>query len=86
MVNPGPYESPSQARDAACQPYQGCACVPLRHSALSLLMTAVEDTGTRVGAYDRDLMTWLAAAEPDVAVVVAGLIRRAHQAGREAAR
>jgi hypothetical protein len=80
----GPYDSPAQAHDTARQAYQGCAYAPLRHSALSLLMTAVEGTGVRLGAYDRDIIAWLAAAEPQVAVVVAGLVTRAHQAGREA--
>jgi hypothetical protein len=82
VVN-GPYGSPSQAHATARHAYQGCAYAPLRHSALSLLMTAVEGTGVRLGAYDRDIMVWLAAAEPQVAAVVAGLVARAHQAGQE---
>lgn len=80
----GPYDSPSQAHDAARQArqaYQGCGYVSLRHSALSLLMTAVEGTGMRLGAYDRDLMVWQAAAEPQVAVVVAALVTRANPLG-----
>jgi hypothetical protein len=80
----GPYGTPSQARDAARHAYRDCPYVPLRHAALAMLMAAVDDTGTRAGDYDRDIIVWLAAAEPEVAVVVAGLISRTHAAGREA--
>jgi hypothetical protein len=80
----GPYDTPSQAHDAARHAYRDCPYVPLRHAALSILMAAVESTGTRAGDYDRDIIIWLAAAEPEVAVVVAGLISRAHQAGQQA--
>lgn len=48
-----------------------------------LLTAAVDGTGVRLGAYDRDIIIWLAAAGPEAAVVVAGLTSRAHQAGQE---
>ncbi len=79
----GPYDTPSQARGAAAQPCRDQPYVPLRHCAHRLLTTAIQGSGMRVGTYDRDVLLWLAAAEPDIAVVVAGLITRAHQAGRD---
>jgi hypothetical protein len=80
----GPYDTPSQASDAARQACRDSPYVPLRHCALTILMSAVDHTKARLGAYDRDLIIWLAAAEPAAAIVVAGLVSRAHRAGREA--
>jgi hypothetical protein len=51
---------------------------------LAMLTAACEAAGVELGAYDRRILAWLAGWEPQTAAVVAGLITRAHQAGRQA--
>ena len=38
--------------------------------------------GVELGAFDRRVLAWLSGWEPETAVVIAGLITRAHAAGR----
>ena len=38
--------------------------------------------GVSLGAFDRTILAWLSGFEPETAAVIAGLITRAHQAGR----
>jgi len=77
-----PIETERQAADA------------VRHITASTAGTGVwtdgchrllEDTcraaGVQLGAYDHRILLWLAEWEPSTCAVVAGLIRRAHEAG-----
>jgi len=42
-----------------------------------LILGACEDAGVILGDYDHSIVEWLAGWEPEVAAVIAGLIRRA---------
>jgi membrane carboxypeptidase/penicillin-binding protein PbpC len=44
---------------------------------LDRLLDACERSGVQLGTYDRHILTWLSAQKPEMAQVVAGLIRRA---------
>ena len=46
-----------------------------------LLDQACQAAGVQVGAYDHEILVWLAGFEPETCAVVAGLITRASQAG-----
>jgi hypothetical protein len=48
---------------------------------LRILMDACSDSGVFVGAFDLRILTWLANYEDTTCAVIAGLIRRAHEAG-----
>jgi hypothetical protein len=50
-----------------------------------LLEGACLAAGVQLGAYDHGILLWLAGWEPSTVAVVAGLITRAHQAGRDGA-
>ncbi len=54
---------------------------PMNHRMLDEACTAA---GIDLGAYDQRILLWLASWEPQTCAVVAGLITRAHQAGRHA--
>ena len=84
----GPYETEAQARgNAAVQeihrafradPGMG-KMAPL---SLALLTDVCTMAGVELGAFDRRVLAWLSSWEPEMAVVIAGLITRAHEAGR----
>ncbi|SDH66854.1 hypothetical protein SAMN05421505_12010 [Sinosporangium album] len=46
------------------------------------LLAACEQAGVDLGAYDRQVVEWLAMWEPSTVQVMIGIISRAHQAGR----
>lgn len=84
----GPYETRKQAATTAAD-----VCERARHSPrrgvmaeanLALLADACNHAGVTLGAYDARILEWLAGLEPDTCAVVAGLITRAHAAGKGA--
>ena len=79
----GPFETEAGARAAAAHVI---ASPPRAWQAGShrLLCEALTATGVESGAYDHRVITWLAGYEPQMCAAVAGLIARAHQAGRKA--
>ena len=48
----------------------------------ALLVDACTMSGVELGAFDRRVLSWLSGYEGETAVVIAGLITRAHAAGR----
>jgi len=48
-----------------------------------LLLSACEQAGVTLGAYDRSILVWLAGFEPQAAAAVAGIITRAAEAASE---
>ena len=48
----------------------------------AMLVNACVMAGVELGAFDRRVLAWLSGWEPESAVVIAGLITRAHAAGR----
>lgn len=84
---PGPYETEGAAAHAA-----RTAGGPLRDgfSILSagqnrqLLTQACDSAGVTLGLYDERILEWLSGFEDSTCGVVAGLIARAHAAGRAA--
>jgi hypothetical protein len=78
-----PYETERQAADAArhiydMEPGTG-AWTAAEHR---LLCQALSDAGVELGAYDHRILLWLAGWEPSTVAVIAGLISRAHAAGK----
>jgi hypothetical protein len=50
------------------------------NTVLTYLLAACEEAGVEVGAYDRQVLEWLAGWEPAAAQIVIGLITRAGRA------
>ena len=48
----------------------------MRAKSLDRLLAACLDSGVELGAYDRQVLKWVARQEPEVAYVIADLIRR----------
>jgi hypothetical protein len=48
----------------------------------AFLESACQSAGVILGAYDAQILSWLAGYEPQMCAVVAGLVSRAHAAGR----
>jgi hypothetical protein len=80
-VSTGPYETVREAREAAQplpeDPHQWPAAN--EHQ----LRTAIGAAGVTLGVYDEAIVRWLAGWEPSTIAVIAGLITRAHEAGKE---
>ena len=85
MPNPandhGPFESESQtlatpAVRAVYGAYEA-GITSLRDGAADLLLSACEQAGVTLGAYDRRILVWLAGFEPQAATAFAGVIVRA---------
>lgn len=83
----GPYDTEGQA---AAEPMPtevrslrrpGADARAVDSAVLRHVEQACADTGVELGAYDQRILRWLAGWEPEVAQVVIGLIRRAHQSG-----
>ncbi len=91
----GPFETERQAREtpAVRAVYDAFDADPgvgkmAPHNFL-MLVGACEAAGVDLGSpssYDRQILAWLAGWEPQTCAVVAGLISRAHAAGRDGAR
>ena len=82
----GPYETEHQARtDVAgvfAESYQSCRRGALGEANLAYLQEACQRSGVILGAYDSRILLWFANWEPQTCAVLAGLITRAHAAGR----
>ena len=87
-MSTGPFETEAQARqNAAVQEIHAAfradpgvgKMAPL---SLALLVDACVMSGVELGAFDRRVLAWLSNWEAETAVVVAGIITRAHAAGR----
>jgi hypothetical protein len=79
----GPFETESEARDAALaevQPRPGWSILSSGQN-FELLTDACDRAGVVLGAYDRRILGWLAGFEDSTCAVVAGLIDRAAEAG-----
>ena len=85
----GPFETEREARAAALAaagpPRPGWSILneAQRHN---MLLDACTDAGVAVGAYDSRIVAWLTHWEDPTVAVIAGLISRAHAAGRDGAR
>jgi hypothetical protein len=80
----GPYETERDARDAALaevRPRPGWSILSAEQNR-ELLADTCDRAGVALGAYDRRILEWLAGFEDSACAVVAGLITRAHAAGR----
>lgn len=77
----GPYAT---AADARCLPVARDPALSrqIRHDHLT---RAVAEAGVTLGAFDAEIVAWLARTwEPETVAVLAGLVTRAHAAGRTA--
>ena len=79
----GPYETEREAATAARRIYDlepgTCAWAAASHRLLEDACTAA---GVELGAFDHQIAQWLSTWEPSTGAVVAGLIGRAHEAGK----
>ncbi|MCW2904117.1 MAG: hypothetical protein JWO67_6382 [Streptosporangiaceae bacterium] len=84
----GPYETEAEAREAARPIYDQLHTAVLaasgeRRTGLMtslnhrLLVAACGDVGVHLGAYDQRFLSWMSNWEPELCVVLAGIIRRA---------
>ena len=84
----GPFETEREARElpAVQAVYEAFDADPgagkMRPHTRQMLEAACAAASVELGAYDRRVLAWLAGWEPQVCAVVAGLIGRAHDAGR----
>jgi hypothetical protein len=74
---PGPYETEDQvcstsAVRAVYDAYRA-GIVSLRDGSADLLLSACEEAGVALGAYDKRILAWFAGFEPQTAAVVAGM-------------
>lgn len=81
MSDHGPFESEDQARTTAAvraiyEAYRA-GITSLHDGSAELLLSACEQAGVTLGAYDRRILSWLAGFEPQAAAAVAGIINRA---------
>jgi hypothetical protein len=87
----GPFETEREARELpAVRAIYDAMHASRRRGVMGergyrLLDEACQAAGVQVGAYDHRILVWLAGFEPETCAVVAGLISRAHAAGRAAA-
>lgn len=87
MPDNGPYDSDRQAHAAAVAaiPPEGGWSILRRDQNRELLARALESAGVERGRYDDRVIEWLSGYGDAVCAVVAGLIARAHEAGKAAA-
>ena len=83
LIN-GPFETERQARAAAHEVVRPEAGWSILHESQNLIVLerACEAAGIELGVYDRRIMEWLTGFEDSACAVVAGLIARAHAAGK----
>jgi hypothetical protein len=83
----GPFESEHSARGAAhavVPPGPGFAVLSAAQNR-ELLVRACSEAGVSLGAFDARILSWLSGFEDSACAVIAGLVWRAHAAGREEA-
>lgn len=82
----GPYATQAAAMEDAADVYLVSRLINRRgvmaHANEGLLLGALRQASTELGAYDRQIVGWLAEWEPQVVQVVIGWIERAHAAER----
>ncbi len=61
-------------------PHEGWPRPTLTALSRALILDACEAAGVTLGAYDTEVVHWLAHQEPEICAVVAGLIQRGGQA------
>ncbi len=81
----GPFETEQDARAAVPHIMHVTAAQPGGMGRLShqLLESACTAAGVTVGAFDHEILLWLARYEPEMCAVVAGLITRAASGHRD---
>jgi hypothetical protein len=86
-VTHGPFESDRQAHAAAIAaiPPEGGRSILSRPQNRRLLEDACTAAGLEIGQFDRRILHWIAEFEDSTCVVIAGLIVRAHEAGKASA-
>ena len=88
----GPFGTEQQAREtdavqAVCEAFRADPGVgKMAPHNLAMLEQACAAAWVELGAFDRRVLAWLSGWEPQVCAVVAGLVTRAHAAGRAAGR
>jgi hypothetical protein len=81
----GPFGTEAQAH-AAAQAAADPGLLPIKASQnRGLLGRACEAAGVAMGRYDERILEWLSIWEPSTVVVIAGWVRRAFEAGQQAA-
>ncbi|MFF5261294.1 hypothetical protein ACFY4C_20320 [Actinomadura viridis] len=81
----GPFETSDQAVAAAREVYEAMRLGPpgtMRRANLDRLTDAIVAAGVELGAYDRQIVKWLAGWEPETVAVIAGLVLRANGGAR----
>ena len=84
----GPYQTEAQAREnvAVQEIYRTFRAGPgmgrMAPYINAMLVDACVMAGVELGAFDRRVLAWLSGWEPETAAVIAGMIARAHAAGR----
>lgn len=82
----GPYETESEASARVSDIYAAFhKRGVMKAKTLDRLLEVCERSGVQLGAYDRHVLTWLAAQKPEVAQVIVGVIRRAGGAAHDGA-
>jgi hypothetical protein len=87
-VTAGPYQTEAEARQSpAVQEIHaafraGPGVGRMAPLIVAVLVDACVMAGVELGAFDRRVLSWLSGWEPETAAVIAGLITRAHAAGR----
>jgi hypothetical protein len=86
----GPFETEDQARTpAVLAVYEAFDADPgvgkMAPHNLAMLTSACQAAGVALGAYDARVLAWLGSWEPQTCAVIAGIIRRACEAGKTAA-
>ena len=83
-----PFDTEAQARESAAmqQTYAAFRADPgmgrMAPHTSAMMVDACVMAGVELGAFDRRVLAWLSGWEPETAVAIAGLITRAHAAGR----
>lgn len=84
MPEPGPYETRDQVWEAL-RGVRADARGGLQAAGYAILNAACASAGVRAGDYDRQVMNHYAGVELEMCAVFAGLIIRAHEAGKASA-
>jgi hypothetical protein len=81
----GPIETPPRRLDPPLdQPYRGGGTRPGKPGYRAVLREALQ--GVELGAYDRQMIEWMAGWDTPTVAVVVSLLHRAREAGEEAGR
>jgi hypothetical protein len=87
-MSTGPFETEAEARETAAvqEIHRAFRAEPgvgkMQPHTLAMLIETCAAAGVEMGSFDRRVLAWLSNWEAETAVVVAGIIIRAHDAGR----